>query len=226
MNTGSMLAKTRPDVVVIGGGAAGMMAALQAAWAGAQVVLLEKNEKLGKKIYITGKGRCNVTNVADAEDFFRQVPRNSKFLNAAVRQFDHDDVTSLLAMLGTETKVERGGRVFPVSDKASDVTRAFARGMKDAGVQVELNTAVSHVRAEEGGFAVELLQGGTLHAKSVIVATGGVSYPSTGSTGDGYAFAKENGHSITKLTGSLVGLTMEEKWPKLLMGLSLKKEDE
>jgi len=222
MNTGSMLAKTRPDVVVIGGGAAGMMAALQAAWAGAQVVLLEKNEKLGKKIYITGKGRCNVTNVADAEDFFRQVPRNSKFLNAAVRQFDHDDVTSLLAMLGTETKVERGGRVFPVSDKASDVTRAFARGMKDAGVQVELNTAVSHVRAEEGGFAVELLQGGTLHAKSVIVATGGVSYPSTGSTGDGYAFAKENGHSITKLTGSLVGLTMEEKWPKLLMGLSLK----
>ena len=222
MNTGSMLAKTKPDVVVIGGGAAGMMAALQAAWAGAQVVLLEKNEKLGKKIYITGKGRCNVTNVADAEDFFRQVPRNSKFLNAAVRQFDHDDVTSLLSMLGTETKVERGGRVFPVSDKASDVTRAFARGMKDAGVQVELNTAVSHVRKEADGFAVELAQGGTLHAKAVIVATGGVSYPSTGSTGDGYAFAKENGHTITKLTGSLVGLTMEEKWPKLLMGLSLK----
>jgi len=222
MSTGSMWAKTKPDVVVIGGGAAGMMAALQAAWAGAQVVLLEKNEKLGKKIYITGKGRCNVTNVADAEDFFRQVPRNSKFLNAAVRQFDHDDVTSLLAMLGTETKVERGGRVFPVSDKASDVTRALARGMKDAGVQVELNTAVSHVRKEEDGFAVDLEQGGTLHAKSVVVATGGLSYPSTGSTGDGYAFAKESGHSITKLTGSLVGLTMEEKWPKLLMGLSLK----
>ena len=222
MNTGSMWAKTKPDVVVIGGGAAGMMAALQAAWAGAQVVLLEKNEKLGKKIYITGKGRCNVTNVADAEDFFMQVPRNSKFLNAAVRQFDHDDVTSLLSMLGTETKVERGGRVFPVSDKASDVTRAFARGMKDAGVQVELNTAVSHVRKEEGGFAVEIEGGGTLHAKSVIIATGGVSYPSTGSTGDGYAFARENRHTITKLSGSLVGLTMEEKWPKLLMGLSLK----
>jgi len=222
MSTGSMWAKTRPDVVVIGGGAAGMMAALQSAWAGAQVVLLEKNEKLGKKIYITGKGRCNVTNVADAEDFFRQVPRNSKFLNAAVRQFDHDDVTSLLAMLGTETKVERGGRVFPSSDKASDVTRAFARGMKDAGVQVELNTAVSHVIKEEDGFAVALEGGGILHAKSVIVATGGVSYPSTGSTGDGYAFARENGHSVTKLSGSLVGLTMEEKWPKLLMGLSLK----
>ncbi|MBQ4609871.1 MAG: NAD(P)/FAD-dependent oxidoreductase [Clostridia bacterium] len=217
-----MLEKTRLDVIVVGGGAAGMMAALQAAWAGAKVLLLEKNEKLGKKIYITGKGRCNVTNVADTEDFFRQVPRNAKFLNAAVRQFDHDDVTSLLAMLGTETKVERGGRVFPVSDKASDVTRAFARGMKDAGVQVELNTAVSHIRKEEGGFAVDLAQGGTLHAKAVVVATGGMSYPSTGSTGDGYAFARENGHTVTPLSGSLVGLTMDEKWPTLLQGLSLK----
>ncbi len=222
MNTGSMLEKTRLDVIVIGGGAAGMMAALQAAWAGAQVTLLEKNEKLGKKIYITGKGRCNVTNVADHEDFFKQVPRNSKFLNAAVRQFDHDDVTSLLEMLGTKTKVEHGGRVFPESDKASDVTRAFARGMKDAGVQVQLNTAVSHVEKEDGGYAVHLSDGGALHAKAVIVATGGVSYPSTGSTGDGYAFAKENGHTVTKICGSLVGLVIEEKWPKLLMGLSLK----
>jgi len=222
MSTGSMLEKTRLDVVVIGGGAAGMMAALQAAWAGAQVVLLEKNEKLGKKIYITGKGRCNVTNACDMEDFFRQVPRNAKFLNAAVRQFGYEDVTSLLSMLGTETKIERGNRVFPVSDKASDVTRAFARGMKDAGVQVELNTAVSYVRREEDGFSVGLAQGGTLHARSVIVATGGLSYPSTGSTGDGYAFAKENGHAVTPLTGSLVGLTIDEKWPKLLMGLSLK----
>ncbi len=210
------------DIIVIGGGAAGMMAALQAAWAGAGVLLLEKNEKLGKKIYITGKGRCNVTNVADGEDFFAQVLRNPKFLLPAMGQFDHEDVTSLLDMLGTPTKVERGGRVFPVSDKASDVTKALARGMKDAGVQVELNTGVQAVVKEENGFAVKLAQGGTLRAKCVIVATGGVSYPSTGSTGDGYRFAKENGHAVTALRGSLVGLTMEEKWPQLLQGLSLK----
>ena len=223
MNTGSMSARTALDVVVIGGGAAGMMAALQAAYGGARVVLLEKNEKLGKKIYITGKGRCNVTNVADVEEFFRQVPRNPRFLNAALRQFDHEDVTSTLSMLGTETKVERGGRVFPVSDHASDVTRALHHGMKDAGVQVELNTGAQKIeKAEDGLFKVMLSQGGCLTAKSVIVATGGMSYPSTGCTGDGYRFAKENGHTVTPLRGSLVGLTIAEKWPTLLMGLSLK----
>ena len=140
MSTGSMSARTACDVIVIGGGAAGMMAALQAAWAGASVTLLEKNEKLGKKLYITGKGRCNVTNVAELDEFFASVPRNPRFLNAALRQFTHEDTTATLDMLGTPTKVERGGRVFPVSDKASDVTRALARGMKDAGVQVCLNT--------------------------------------------------------------------------------------
>ena len=223
MNTESMSAKTKLDVIVVGGGAAGMMAALQAAYGGASVLLLEKNEKLGKKIYITGKGRCNVTNVADTEDFFKQVPRNPRFLNAAVRQFGHEDVISTLEMLGTETKVERGGRVFPVSDHASDVTRALHRGMKDAGVQVELNTGVSAIhKSEDGLWNVTLSQGGTLVAKSVIVATGGMSYPSTGCSGDGYRFARENGHTVTPLRGSLVGLTIDEKWPKLLMGLSLK----
>ncbi len=222
MNTGSMLAKSACDVLVIGGGAAGMMAALQAAYAGASVILLEKNEKLGKKIYITGKGRCNVTNVADIDDFFRQVPRNAKFLNAACRQFTHEDVTALLEMLGTPTKVERGGRVFPESDKASDVTRALHHGMKDAGVQVELHAEIAHVRKEGELLAADFAQGGTLRARSVVVATGGVSYPSTGSTGDGYAFARENGHTVTALRGSLVGLTIGEKWPTLLQGLSLK----
>ena len=126
-------------------------------------------------------------------------------------------------MLGMPTKVERGGRVFPVSDKASDVTRALARGMKDAGVQVCLNTEVARVaRGEDGLLAVRLAQGGTLLSPCVIVATGGVSYPSTGSTGDGYRFARDNGHTVTPLRASLVGLTMEEKWPTLLQGLSLK----
>jgi len=222
MSTGSMLAKSACDVLVIGGGAAGMMAALQAAYAGANVILLEKNEKLGKKIYITGKGRCNVTNVADTEDFFKQVPRNAKFLNAACRQFTHEDVTALLDMLGTPTKVERGGRVFPVSDKASDVTKALHHGMKDAGVQVELNCEIAHVRREGNLWAADFAQGGTLRARSVIVATGGMSYPSTGSTGDGYRFAKENGHSVTPLKASLAGLTIDETWPRLLQGLSLK----
>ena len=218
-----MSAKTVLDVIVIGGGAAGMMAALQAAYRGASVVLLEKNEKLGKKIYITGKGRCNVTNVADVDEFFKQVPRNPRFLNAAVRQFTHEDVTSTLAMLGTETKVERGGRVFPVSDHASDVTRALHHGMRDAGVQVELNTGAAAVeKAESGLWQVRLSQGGVLQAKTVIVATGGISYPSTGCSGDGYRFAKDNGHTVTPLRGSLVGLTIAEKWPTLLMGLSLK----
>lgn len=222
MNTGSMSEKTACDVAVIGGGAAGMMAALQAAWAGACVALLEKNEKLGKKIYITGKGRCNVTNVADIEDFFKQIPRNPRFLNAAARQFTHEDVTGLLDMLGTPTKVERGGRVFPESDKASDVTRALDRGMRDAGVVISLNTEVAHVKPAEHGFDIALTQGGVLRAGSVIVATGGVSYPSTGSTGDGYRFAKENGLNVTKLGASLVGMTVDEKWCMLLQGLSLK----
>jgi len=217
-----MWARTKPDVVVVGGGAAGMMAALQAASAGAGVLLLEKNEKLGKKIYITGKGRCNVTNTASLEAFFAQVPRNPRFLNAAVRRFGSEDVVSLLERLGTKTKVERGGRVFPESDKASDVTRALARGMRELGVQVELNAEVSHIHKVGEEFRVVLAQGGEIPAGSVVVATGGVSYPSTGSTGDGYRFAEENGLSVTPRRGSLVGLTMEERWPQLLQGLSLK----
>ena len=222
MSTGSMSDKTACDVLVVGGGAAGMMAALAAAQSGARTALVEKNEKLGKKLYITGKGRCNVTNTADFDEFLRQTPRNPRFLSAALHAFDHEDMTALLETLGTPTKVERGGRVFPVSDKASDVTRALARGLREAGAQVVLNAAVSHIRKEDGGFCATLLNGDALRAKSIVIATGGVSYPATGSTGDGHRFAREHGHTVTPLRGSLVGLTMQETWPRLLQGLSLK----
>ena len=222
MRTRSMSEKTASDVLVVGGGAAGRMAALQAARRGADVTLLERNEKLGKKIYITGKGRCNVTNVADRDEFMRQTVRNPRFLHAALSAMDHTALTELLAGFGTPTKVERGGRVFPVSDKASDVTRALDRAMREAGVKVVLSARVSHIRREEDGFAAALEGGGEIAARSVVVATGGLSYPATGSTGDGYRFARESGHSVTPLRGSLVGLTMEETWPRLLQGLSLK----
>ena len=222
MSTGSMSEKTACDVLVVGGGAAGMMAALWAARGGARTTLIEKNEKLGKKVYITGKGRCNVTNTADFDEFLRQTPRNPRFLSAALNAFDHDDLCALLGELGTPTKVERGGRVFPVSDKASDVTRALSRGLREAGVEIALDTAVTEIRQEDGGFCIGLAGGETLRARCVVIATGGVSYPSTGSTGDGYRFARENGHSVTPVKGSLVGLTMEESWPRLLQGLSLK----
>ncbi len=217
-----MSEKTGIDVLIVGGGAAGMMAALQAARAGARVTLLERNEKLGKKLYITGKGRCNVTNVADADEFLRQTPRNPRFLHAALHAFDHAALTDLLASLGTRTKVERGGRVFPVSDKASDVTRALERGLREAGAQVRLGARVASIARNGDGFAVTMQGGETLFSRRVVIATGGLSYPSTGSTGDGYGFARALGHAVTPLRGSLVGLEIDAPWPKLLQGLSLK----
>lgn len=222
MNTGFTLDATTPDVLVVGGGAAGMMAALFSAQSGARTLLLEKNEKLGKKVYITGKGRCNVTNTADFDEFLRQTPRNPRFLSAALHAMDHDDLTALLEQLGTPTKVERGGRVFPVSDKASDVTRALSRGLQSAGARVALNAGVSHIRKEDVEFCAVLADGGEVRARSVVIATGGLSYPSTGSTGDGLRFAQEYGHTVTPTRGSLVGLEMKESWPRLLQGLSLR----
>ncbi len=224
MNTGSMSAKTACDVAVIGGGAAGMMAALQAAWAGARAWRCLKKRKTGQeRVTLRAKGRCNVTNVADIDDFFKADSEKSAFPERGgapvyARGCDRAAGDARHA----DQKVERGGRVFPESDKASDVTRALDRRMRDAGVVISLNTQVAPCAAGGGGFDVELTQGGTLRAKSVIVATGGVSYPSTGSTGDGYLFAKENGLNVTRLSASLVGLTMDEKWPTLLQGLSLK----
>ena len=225
MNTRCIWAKTArdADVIVIGGGAAGMLAALRAGESGARVIVLERNEKLGKKIYITGKGRCNVTNTADFEDFFRQIPHNPRFLNAAIRSFSNQDLMALLETLGLSLKEERGGRVFPQSDKASDVTRTLERGMRQAGVQVRLNARVKALDADENGVTGVILESGeTLCAPCVIVATGGCSYPSTGSTGDGYAFASAMGHTVETPRSSLVGLLTREEWPRQLTGLSLR----
>ena len=200
-----------------------MLAALFAARDGANVTLLERNEKLGKKIYITGKGRCNVTNACDTEEFLRNVPRNPRFLYSALRLLSPQDLLALLQELGCETKVERGRRAFPVSDKASDVTRALERGMMKAGVKIRLNARVQKLLTEENQITgVHLENGQILSAGAVIVCTGGLSYPSTGSTGDGLRFAEETGHKIIETKPSLVGLITKETWPTQLQGLALK----
>ena len=211
-------------MIVIGGGAAGMMSALFAARNGARVTLLEKNEKLGKKVYITGKGRCNVTNACeDMQDFLREVPRNPRFLYSALRFLSPMDMLSLLQELGCETKVERGRRAYPVSDHASDVTKALEKGLRAAGLEIHYHAQVKRVLEKEGGVSgVELTDGKILPASRVIVCTGGLSYPSTGSTGDGFAFARELGHDVVAPRPSLVGLKTQERWPMELQGLTLK----
>ena len=180
-------------VIIIGGGAAGMMAAIAAAGAGHKVCIYEKNEKLGKKIYITGKGRCNVTNACDTEELFRNVVHNAKFLYSSFYTFTNTDVMDLIEKHGCPLKTERGGRVFPVSDKSSDVIHALTVALRELGVEVELHEEVSGVLAEDGHVSGVRLKRGlkVVPADAVIVTTGGLSYPSTGSTGDGYRFATE-----------------------------------
>lgn len=212
------------DVIVIGGGAAGMLAALTAARSGRDVLLLEKNEKLGKKVYITGKGRCNVTNACpDMDTFLKEVPRNGRFLYSALNAFSPQDMMHLLEELGCPVKEERGRRVFPVSDKASDVTRALEQGIRRAGGRIRLNTAVKSLIVQDGQIrGVETEEGERLLSSAVIVCTGGLSYPSTGSTGDGYRFAEACGLSLTPTYPSLTGIDIKETWPGTLSGLSLK----
>ena len=211
------------DVLVIGGGAAGMMGALFAAREGARVTLLEKNEKLGKKIYITGKGRCNLTNTADEEQFLKNVVRNPRFLYAALSALSNRDVMALFEKLGVPLKEERGGRVFPVSDHASDVTRALERELSRLDVTVRLNACVSRLLCEDGRAAgAQLATGEIIPARSVLVATGGLSYPSTGSTGDGWRFAQEMGLATRPGLPALTPIETEETWPYALSGLSLK----
>ncbi len=208
---------------MIGGGAAGMMAAVAAAGNGAQVLLLEKNEKLGKKLFITGKGRCNITNAADLEDLFSAVVSNPKFLYSSFYSFTNDQVISFFEELGVQTKVERGGRVFPVSDHSSDVIRALEREMDRLGVEIRLRTEVKELIIENSTVKGVLLSSGKkMYVDAVIAATGGISYPSTGSTGDGYRFAGQCGHKVTELLPSLVPMEVKEWYAWELMGLSLR----
>lgn len=214
------MTRSNRHVIVVGGGASGMMAALFALRAGASVTLFDHNEKLGRKLYITGKGRCNVTNASDRETFLRNVPRNPRFLHAALSCLSPDGLMALLAELGCPTIVERGRRVFPESQKASDVTRALSRAIAQADVR--LGTGVAAVNVEDGSVAgVTLADGSSVTADAVILATGGVSYPVTGSTGDGHRMAEAMGHAVSPLQPSLVPLETVDQWPKTLQGLSL-----
>ena len=210
-------------VLVVGGGAAGMLAALFAAENGAAVTLLERNEKLGKKVYITGKGRCNITNTAEREAFMQAIYRNPRFMYASFAAFDNQDMIRLMENLGVPLKVERANRVFPESDHASDVTNALRCEMERRGVRIEYNTRAAGLMLDANicrGVITE--SGDKINADAVILCTGGCSYPSTGSTGDGYALAKSAGHTVQPLLPALVPIDTKESWPSMLAGLSLK----
>ncbi len=216
-------------VIVVGGGAAGMMSAIASADAGAKVCLIEKNEKLGKKIYITGKGRCNVTNAGDMETLFANCVSNAKFLYSAFYGFDNFAVMDFLEKAGCPLKVERGDRVFPVSDHSSDVIAALSRELKKRNVEILLNSQVKELlisdisgETTQHVVGVVLSNGRKIMADRVVIATGGISYPTTGSTGDGYRFAKETGHEFVDTMPSLVPFNTEETWCREVMGLALK----
>lgn len=212
-------------IIVIGGGAAGMMAAISAASNGAEVILLEKNEKLGKKIYITGKGRCNVTNMAERDVIFDSICSNNKFFYSSFKTLDNFETCKLFESFGLQLKVERGNRVFPESDKSSDVIKALERQLRKLNVKVFLSTRVDKIeKNNDNSFNIKTVSGQEkkdFTCDAVVVATGGLSYPSTGSTGDGYEFAKGFGHKITELYPSLVPFHLSDN-VKPLQGLSLK----
>jgi predicted Rossmann fold flavoprotein len=209
-------------VLVVGGGAAGMFAAIFAAYNGNEVHIFEKNEKLGKKLFITGKGRCNITNASDMETLFASVVTNSKFLYSSFYGYTNLDVIEFFERIGVRTKIERGNRVFPVSDHSSDVIVGLTRELQQLGVEIHLHTAVKRIVGKERFEYLELQNGTRVEGDACIVATGGFSYQTTGSTGDGYRFAKELGHQVTEILPALVPLTIKEWYAKELQGLSLR----
>lgn len=214
-------------LAIIGGGAAGMLAAIFAAREGVDVELYEKNEKLGKKLYITGKGRCNLTNACDMDKLFESVCTNRKFLFSAFYGYTNQDVIDFFEEHGMKTKTERGERVFPLSDKSADVIDTLRNAMRKAGVQVHLNAEVKELLTEtrEDSSVISgilLSDGRTVKGDAVLIATGGYSYRTTGSTGDGYTFAKQCGHTVTELCPSLVPFNTREEYAKRLQGLSLR----
>ncbi len=210
-------------ILIIGGGAAGMMAAIFAARLGGEVTLLERNEKLGKKVYITGKGRCNVTNDCTLDEFMREVPRNPRFLYSALSYFGPQQMMELLEDGGCPVVVQRGRRVFPATEKASDVTRALEKLMREAGVRIRYGARVKEILTADGAVSgVALLDGTILPGDRVIIATGGLSCPLTGSTGDGYRMAEALGHTVTPRSAVLSAIETVETWPGELMGLSLR----
>lgn len=208
-------------IIVVGAGAAGLMAAGTAAACGAEVTLIEKNSINGKKLRITGKGRCNITNAADMSEFIKNTPTNGRFLYSAFSRFTNTDLLELLSSLGLETKVERGGRVFPASDRAKDVVTALERYALVKNTRL-VNARVLDIIIKDGRAAGVKTTSGDIYADAVIIATGGKSYPLTGSTGDGYKIAQRAGHTVTELKPSLIPIVTEEKWVKQVMGLSLK----
>ena len=211
------------QILVIGAGPAGMMAAIRAAENGAAVTLLEKMKRPGRKMMITGKGRCNITNAADVPEIIRNIHGNGAFLNSSMRAFDNQDVMEFFRQQGVPVKVERGNRVFPVSDKAQDVVDAMVHRLHELGVRIELEMPVADILLQEGRVAgVRTKSGAHYKADAVILAVGGASYPGTGSTGDGYEMARKLGHTVVPLRPSLVPLETEEEWGKDVQGLSLR----
>ncbi|MBQ6758531.1 MAG: NAD(P)/FAD-dependent oxidoreductase [Selenomonadaceae bacterium] len=209
-------------IIVIGGGASGMMSAIQAAELGASVTLLEKMPRVGRKLSITGKGRCNLTNAADVSEIVKNIPGNGKFLFSALKKFSPADTVNFFKRLGVATKIERGGRVFPASDDASEVIDALLRQLAIVGVDVRTNSPVTEIIAEGKKIRGVVVGRKFLTADAIILATGGASYPATGSTGDGFKFARRLGHNVTELLPALVPLETEEDFVKDLQGLSLK----